>query len=384
MRVLVIDPNAVRAGELSKAAALAACGPAVTVLAPRAWRENYRRQVAPAAWSGNYRLVRGPALGKPPNRALFLAGLAEALRPAPDIVLALSDENFWLTGQALMMQRLLAPRALFVCHSWRNLCFDRRWHPQPSLALYAADTWLERRVFARSAAIIARNRAAAGVLRRRGFRGRVVYIPWGVDTGHFCPAAPPPEPRAYTVGFVGRFSPEKGLDTLLAASGRMAAPHRLVLVGDGPLAGAVRAMAARCEPGRVEIAPVVDHADMPALYRRMDALVLPARPAGFDLEQFGRVLVEAMACGVAVAGSDAGAIPDVVGNAGLIFPAGEAAALASALDRLAAPGPRAELAAAGLQRARERFSWAAWALATANLLETLAAGRAPGPPLEVW
>lgn len=385
MRVLVIDPNAARRSEMGKAEALAACGLSVTLLAPAAWRENYRRLAAPAAWSGSYRLVRGVALGKPPNRAVLLGGLALALRPAPEAILALSDENFWLTGQALLLRRLLAPRALFVCHSWRNLCFGRRWHPQPSLALYAADTWLERRVFAASAAIIARNRAAAGVLRQRGFRGPVVYIPWAVDTHHFCPAAgPPPPARPYTVGFVGRFSLEKGLDTLMAASDLMRSPHRLVLVGGGPLDELARRRAAEAGPERMEIIPLVDQRDMPALYRRLDVLVLPARRAGFELEQFGRVLAEAMACGVAVAGGDAGAVPEVIGPAGLVFPAGDAPALAAALDRLAEPGPRAELTARGLARARERFSWPAWALATANLLETLAAGRRPGPPLEAW
>lgn len=384
MRVLIIDPNAARRAELSKAEALAACGLSVTVLAPRAWRENYRRLTAPADWAGSYRLVRGPALGKPPNRAVLLGGLAESLRPAPQAVLALSDENFWLTGQALMAQRLLAPGAVFVCHSWRNLCFDRVWRPQPSLALYAADTWLERRVFAAATAIIARNRAAAAVLRRRGFRGHLVYIPWGVDTHHFRPAAAPAPERLLTVGFVGRFSPEKGLDTLIAASGRMKSPHRLVLVGGGPLADVVRRRAAEAGPERMEVIPLVDQRDMPDLYRRLDVLALPSRRAGFELEQFGRVLAEAMACGVAVVGSDAGAVPDVIGPAGLVFPAGDAPALAAALDRLAEPGPRADLAAKGLARARARFSWSAWAVATAELLEALTADRRPGPSLEAW
>lgn len=415
MRVLVVDPNAVRRGELSKAEALAAAGLTVTVLAPRAWRENYRTLRAPAAWSGSYRLLRAPVAGKPPNRCLFLGGWREALRPAPEVVLALSDENFWPTGQALALTRLLAPAARFVCHSWRNLNFNPAWHPQPWTWLYRADTWLERRVFAGADLIVARNREAAAILRQRGYRGAMAFLPWGVDTHQFAPAEGAPvrpwdagggingseqglpgdggdtirlasrgtRPDRYTIGFVGRFSPEKGLETLLAASARLAAPHRLLLVGGGPLEAQVQAWIKRHPQVPAELAPLVDHARMPELYRRMDVLVLPSRQAGFEKEQFGRALVEAMACGVAVVGSDSGAIPEVLGAGGLVFPAGDALALATHLTSLADPVRRAELASRGLRRARERFSWAAWALVTARMLADLLAGRLAASGAEV-
>lgn len=373
--VLLIDPNAARPGERAKAAALAELGLQVTLLAPRATRENYRGLYAPASWQLPFRLVLGSYRGKPPNRCVFTDGLAEALTPAPQAVLVLADENFWLTGQALLYQRLLAPGALFACHSWRNLDFSRHWHPQPSRALYAADTWLERRVFAHAGAIMARNREAVLVLRRRGYAGPVVYIPWGVDTDLFSPPPGPPPERPYTVGFVGRFSPEKGLADLLAASRLMRSAHRLLLVGGGPLEGRVRRWAREAGPGRVEVLPVVEHAAMPGIYARMDVLVLPARQVGFDREQFGRVLAEAMASRVAVAGSDCGAIPEVIGEAGLIHPQGEANALAARLDELARPARRAALAQAGLERAGRLFSWRAWARQTAALLAVLAAGR---------
>lgn len=375
MRLLLIDPNAARPGEQAKAAALAELGLSVTLLAPRTALENYRRLYAPASWRPPFRLVLGPYRGKPPNRCVFVGGLAEAFNPAPEAVLVLADENFWLTGQALLYQRLLAPGALFVCHSWRNLNFSRHWHPQPSRLLYAADTWLERRVFARAGAIVARNRQAVLVLRRRGYAGPVVYIPWGVDTDLFSPPPGPPPARPYTVGLVGRFSPEKGIADLMAASRLMAAPHRLLLVGGGPLEAKVRQWADQAVPGRVEVLPVQAHGGMPSVYARMDVLALPARQVGFDKEQFGRVLAEAMACRVAVVGSDCGAIPEVIGQAGLVFPQGDAAALAARLDELADPARRAALAQAGHQRARALFSWRAWARRTDETLQALAAGR---------
>lgn len=384
MRILVIDPNGARASERAKAQALAEQGLSVSLLAPARARENYAWQRAPLSWQGRFRLVQGQLRGKPPNRCLFTSGLAQALRPAPQAVLCLGDENFWLTAQALAAQRLLAPGALFVCHSWRNLDFGPQWHPQPSRLLYEADTWLERRVFARASALVARNRQAARILRRRGFKGPVVYIPWAVDTGLFRPPQAPVGERPYTIGFVGRFSPDKGLDTLLVASRALEVPHVLRLVGNGPLEGWLHAQPRQAGMGRLEIVPAVAQEALPAIYAGLDVLVLPSRPWGFDLEQFGRVLAEAMACGVAVVGSDAGAIPEVIGPAGLVFPQGDAAALAQALMALARTAQRRPLAQAGLARARARFSWPAWAQATASLLRALVERRPLGADLEAW
>jgi glycosyltransferase involved in cell wall biosynthesis len=76
-------------------------------------------------------------------------------------------------------------------------------------------------------------------------------------------------------------------------------------------------------------------------------------------EQFGRVLVEAMASAVPVIGSTCGAIPEVIGDAGLVVPEGDADALAGALRRLLLDGVlRERLMRAGVNRVDQRFSWA--------------------------
>ena len=75
-------------------------------------------------------------------------------------------------------------------------------------------------------------------------------------------------------------------------------------------------------------------------------------------EGFGLPAGEAMACGVPVVSTDGGALPEVVGDAGVIVPAKNADALATAIDDLLAdPARRAELAARGRSRILERFSW---------------------------
>jgi glycosyltransferase involved in cell wall biosynthesis len=91
----------------------------------------------------------------------------------------------------------------------------------------------------------------------------------------------------------------------------------------------------------------------------MDVLVLPSRTRPHWKEQLGRVLIEAMACEVPVVGSRSGAIPDVIGDAGLLFPEGDVARLREAIDRLLGDeGYGRDLAARGRRRAETEFSWA--------------------------
>ena len=89
---------------------------------------------------------------------------------------------------------------------------------------------------------------------------------------------------------------------------------------------------------------LVPSTEAPRYYREIDVLVLPSLTRPNWVEQFGRVLIEAMACGVAVVGSSSGEIPWVIGDAGVIFPEGDADALragAGRPDRGACPAPGA-------------------------------------------
>jgi len=98
---------------------------------------------------------------------------------------------------------------------------------------------------------------------------------------------------------------------------------------------------------------------MPAFYRRLDVLVLPSRSLPNWKEQFGRVLIEAMSCGVAVIGSDSGEIPHVIGDAGLIFPEEDVPSLTAHLQRLLDDRAAAsDLGLAGRARVLAHFTMA--------------------------
>ena len=117
--------------------------------------------------------------------------------------------------------------------------------------------------------------------------------------------------------------------------------------------------------GQVRFLGRTPSTEMARFYQGLDVLVLPSVSRPNWIEQFGRVVVEAMACGVPVIGSDCGEIPNVIGDAGLVFPEGNVAALHDALAALNAdPDLRADLAVRGRERVSSRFTQAQVAAAT--------------------
>jgi glycosyltransferase involved in cell wall biosynthesis len=99
------------------------------------------------------------------------------------------------------------------------------------------------------------------------------------------------------------------------------------------------------------------HAEVTSLWPSIDVLVLPSRTTPHWAEQFGHVLVEAMAHGVTVMGSSSGAIPEVIGDAGVIVPEGDELALREALEQLATDRKNLRrLAERGNERVRQLYT----------------------------
>lgn len=131
--------------------------------------------------------------------------------------------------------------------------------------------------------------------------------------------------------YVGRLAPEKGVRTLLAAWERLGGGVPLEIVGDGPLAGEVAAAAGRLAGvrwhGRLPRAEAVER------MRAARALVFPSE----WYETFGRVAIEAFACGTPVIASRLGAVAELIAaDTGLLFAPGDPAALAARVSELAA------------------------------------------------
>jgi glycosyltransferase involved in cell wall biosynthesis len=168
--------------------------------------------------------------------------------------------------------------------------------------------------------------------------------------------------------------PEKGVDLLLRACAGGSEDWSLLIQGDGPERSRLAALATDLGvAARVHFLGRRPSTEMPAFYQALDVLVLPSVSRPNWIEQFGRVLVEAMACGVPVIGSTCGKIPHVIGDAGLVFFEGDVAALREALVALAADPPRrAGLAAAGRARVLAQFTQAQVAAATYRVYTAVA------------
>jgi glycosyltransferase involved in cell wall biosynthesis len=242
----------------------------------------------------------------------------------------------------ILAARAVSAPSLFF--TWQNLL--RRYPPPFSL--------MEKVVYRASAQALVGNAEAEGVLRAKGYQGGVTLIPqFGFDPDLFAPSADPRVGKSPCIGFVGRLVEEKGLLVLLEALAGLQGDWQLHVIGSGPLAEPARARAhALGLNGRVTWEKSVPSTAMPQRMRRFTLLAAPSLTRPHWKEQFGRALVEAMACEVPVVGFRSGEIPNVVEDAGVLVPEGDVGALRSSIaDVLADPRRRTELG----QRGRQRF-----------------------------
>ncbi len=369
IRVLMVSKACYVAEYRKKLRALVAGGDIeLGLVAPPFWRfgkevapfesgndEGYRVYILPPRFNGRVHLHYYPGLGRV---------LAEF---KPDLV-HLDEEPYDLvTFHGLRLARRVGAVCLFF--TWQNML-----NPIPP-----PFSWFQRAVFAGAAGAIAGNREAEQLLRRRGFTGPVAIIPqFGVDPELFRPETRP-RSGPFRVGFVGRLVPEKGAHWLLDAVAGLEGDWELLIVGgfgsDPAVRRQVEARLRRLGDRWRLLGPFAS-AEMPEFYRSIDVLVVPSLTGRRWKEQFGRVVVEAQACGVPVVGSDSGEIPRTMGDGGLVVPEGDVLGLRGAIRRLMLdPTLRRILGELGRRQAVARFSHRAVAEQTREFYRRLILGR---------
>ena len=227
---------------------------------------------------------------------------------------------------------------------------------------------------------------------------KVSVVPCGVDLEHFTPGpttkASPSAPARrcrYRLLSVGRLVPRKGYEIIIEALTRLPETELLIAGGAGsgdaapePERDRLVAVAERLGVAdRVRLIGQVARTDMPTLLRSADLVVCSPW-----YEPFGIVPLEAMACGVPVVASAVGGMLDTVLDSvtGALVPPRDPVALADVVGRLLeSPTRRTELARAGLERVRSRYSWDRVAADTAAVYEQTVrrqgAGQALSAPL---
>jgi glycosyltransferase involved in cell wall biosynthesis len=367
VRVVCVSKAFVRGAYQRKLEELARLpGVELTLVTPPSWTDGGHRLALERRYTAGYDIVVRPIRFEGHFHRYYFPGLGRLLASLrPDIVHADEEPYNLATVQMIRSARSVGARSLFF--TWQNLY--RRLPPPFSL--------LEWYIHSRSDYAIAGNQDARDVLQRKGFRKPIAVIPqFGVDIDLFQPSPTPREAGPFVIGYIGRLVESKGLLDLLPAVAGLAGDWRLELVGAGPLRAELeRQSAALGIAEKVQVASEVPSTDVPRVLRGFDVLVLPSRSTPSWVEQFGRVLVEAMACAVPVVGSSSGEIPNVIGDAGLVFPEGKVEALRGVLARLAdSPEERARLGALGRRRALERFTQFRIAQATYRVYQEMLVG----------
>ncbi len=359
LRVLRISHSGVVSAWRERERTLRRRGVDLTLVTAERWEEG--GSMVEFTASGDEFAVPVRTVGRHPNFFLFdPRPLWRLLGDGRWDLVDMHEEPFGLAvAEVLLLMRLRARRTPYLVCSAQNL--DKR-YPAPL-------RWSERWSLRNAAGAYTCNTEAGEILRRKGLRGDLELLPLGVDVARFHPADREPPVGRLRIGFVGRLIPHKGVDVLLRA---LALDDRLDadVYGAGPESGALAGLADELGvAGRVTFHGYVDEAVLPEVFPTFDVLAVPSVPEAGWLEQFGRVVVEGQASGVPTVASDSGALPDVVGDGGLLVPPNDPAALCAALVRvLEEPGLWTRLRDAG-SASVDRYSWSSVASTQQRLYE---------------
>jgi len=312
------------------------CDPAGDIQLERSHTNGYQLLVDPIRLNGQFHLHYYPKL-------------KQRIRTFQPDILHMDEEPYNLaTWLGVRQARTAGAKSLFF--SWQNINQN---YPFPF-------NLVEKQVLRDVDFAIMGNKASVKVWRDKGYSGPAQVIPqFGVQPDMFKVVDRKDTGRAFVIGSAARrLVPEKGIDLLLKAVSDLPGIWRLHIAGDGPQRSRLEKLAR--EYGieeRVIFDGTVPSGDMPAYLAQLDVLVVPSRTMPNWKEQFGRIIIEAMSCEVAVIGSDSGEIPNVIGTAGLVFPEENAGVLHRHLIALQQdPELLAKLGQAGRQRVLNHYT----------------------------
>jgi glycosyltransferase involved in cell wall biosynthesis len=286
----------------------------------------------------------------------YLFGLPAAVRGRP--IIHAAETVLPVTAQAAKLARAEGAKLVLTC--WETIPF--RYDDDPVLHRRKR---LVKEVATHYLAVTSRSRDA---LVEEGVPGeKVSVVPAAVDCDRFGPSGRSPRvcslwdvpESSFVVLYVGRLIMEKGVTELVRAFAQARLDDAyLVFVGHGTQQGRIRyAAEAHGIANRVKVAGAASYAILPEIYASADIVVAPSLPTPYWEEQFGMVLVEAMACARPLVTTLSGAIPEVVGNAAKLVAPYDLGALANAIRCLGRDEPlRMALGTAARQRAVDRYS----------------------------
>jgi len=281
-------------------------------------------------------------------------GLARFLRQfKADAVLIEEDPHSIIGVETVLLSRLFSPGTKVIFFVWDNLLRS------PRFPLNLVKKAASRFSFAKTSLVVCGNTEGVHLLPKRGYAGPTAVVPQlGVTESGIAGDHGTSGPL---IGFVGRLVPEKGVLLLLNALAKLKEFHwKLLIVGSGPLEREIQADWQDRFGDRLVLMKAVRHDEVNSILLSLDIFVLPSYGVPSWKEQFGLTLAQAMMAGVACIGSSSGAIPEVLGQAGVVFRERDEGALRDALrGLLESEEQRKRMASVARRRAQEQFSMSA-------------------------
>ena len=354
LRVLFVSHTYIVGVNQGKLDAVAAAGAEVGLLVPKQWNAsqwNKYHELEQPYSQINYYPAQMYFTGRAGACFYSPLGVLKAIIDFRPDIIQVEHEVFSLAALELSFCARLFNKPV-VFFGWENM--ERQ--------LSTFRQWIRKYVFDTAKLIIAGNCEGAELVKKWGYQKPVEVMPqMGVDTEFFTPAENKQVNSEFCIGFVGRLSYHKGIDTLIAAAkflNHQNLNFRIILCGSGPDEAKLREEAQKLAVDElVTWLGGVSHEEVPREMQKLDVLVLPSRSVETWKEQFGHVIIEAMATGIPVVGSTCGEIPNVVGRSELVFTEGNAEELAAILSRLISDNAwYSEAAQYSLDRVHQNYS----------------------------
>lgn len=377
MKILVISHSCVTDVNQQQFIALSRLpGVEVLLLMPNVWRSEYtgERHAPTLLPAVTFPICQAP-IAIPGNVSLHFytnLPLKQLKQFGSDVILS-TQEPWSLSGlQAVFLAKLL--RIPLVFQTNQNI---KKSYPPPF-------SWIEQLSYRTASTALAYSEEARQVMLAKGLKRPSRVVPYGTDISLFQKEPNPILRQSLGVagkvvlGYMGRIVKEKGLDTLVEAVAALqlkqpSSEIAVLIVGTGDGEAALRAQIESAGLSSCFVfTGAVPHRQAGEYMNCIDIFVLPSRTTPTWKEQFGRVIIEALACGVPVAGSDSGQIPMLIQGTGggLVFAEGKVEDLAEKLFSLIHyPAQRELLGETGRSAVRTSYTYEAVAQQLLNVLE---------------
>jgi glycosyltransferase involved in cell wall biosynthesis len=310
----------------------------ISIVLPQSWKNEYGKVLIPTHCSDYHgqliplHVFRSGDIPLHFYRSLLIKLLQDE---NPDFIYV-HHEPYAIATIQLYIANALSIRKPISFFTWQNIYKN---YPFP---FRQAESWVLHQSFFAFAGSV----GAKEVLIKKGFLGEVEILPGSVDLDVYFPRHEAETIRdqlqskseEILIGYVGRLTQEKGLKTLMYALKIIESlPWKLIVIGSGEYQQTLELIASDLKiEDRVRFMGFTPHYETPLYLSAFDVLILPSETHSNWKEQFGRVIIEAMACGTPVVGSDSGEIPNLIHatGGGLIFPEGQPQLLSESLRKM--------------------------------------------------